>query len=189
MSICSPSRSRTSAAPWISSCMWWIRKTAGAPGRLGSKGPHPPLRNLRGDLLPVYFRFARLKGDPERGDQIVFAYRWHGFVAFLSLLLTSDKVTPCLSLNISTLLGAVMFHVNLTASIPPVGYHAIADRIMITSFSCSFFRWGGYPPLGPKKGEKGLGPAGLPPGPRFHSPLAPILYLAVFLLPDRRARR
>ena len=138
---------------------------------MGSKGPHPPLRNLRGDLLPVCFRFARLKGDPERGDQIVFAYRWHGFVAFLFLLLTSDRVPPCLSLKISTLFSSVMFHVNLTASIPPVGYLALADRFMITSFSCSFFfQWGGHPLLCRKRGKKGLGPAGLPPGPRFHSP-------------------
>jgi len=42
-------------------------------------------------------------------------------VGFLSLLLAPDKVTTRLSLNISTLLGAVMFHVNLTASIPRSG--------------------------------------------------------------------
>jgi len=51
-------------------------------------------------------------------------------MAFLSLLLTSDKVTPRLFLNISTLLGAVMFHVNL----PPVGYVTLMDRIAIVAY-------------------------------------------------------
>ena len=55
-------------------------------------------------------------------------------VGFLSLLLTPDKVTTRLSLNISTLLGAVMFHVNLTSSIPPVGYLTLADRVMIATY-------------------------------------------------------
>ncbi|MCS7240422.1 MAG: hypothetical protein NZ651_04180 [Candidatus Bipolaricaulota bacterium] len=55
-------------------------------------------------------------------------------VGFLSLLLTPDKVTTRLSLNISTLLGAVMFHVNLTSSIPPVGYLTLADRVMIVTY-------------------------------------------------------
>lgn len=55
-------------------------------------------------------------------------------VGFLSLLLTPDKVTTRLTLNISTLLGAVMFHVNLTSSIPPVGYLTLADRVMIATY-------------------------------------------------------
>ncbi len=55
-------------------------------------------------------------------------------VGFLSLLLTPDKVMTRLSLNISTLLGAVMFHVNLTSSIPPVGYLTLADRVMIATY-------------------------------------------------------
>lgn len=55
-------------------------------------------------------------------------------VGLLSLLLTPDKVTTRLSLEISTLLGAVMFHVNLTSSIPPVGYLTLADRVMIITY-------------------------------------------------------
>lgn len=55
-------------------------------------------------------------------------------VGFLSLLLAPDKVTTRLTLNISTLLGAVMFHVNLTNSIPPVGYLTLADRVMIATY-------------------------------------------------------
>lgn len=55
-------------------------------------------------------------------------------VAFLSLLMAPDKVTTRLSMNISTILGAVMFHVNLTSSIPPVGYLTLADRVMIATY-------------------------------------------------------
>lgn len=56
------------------------------------------------------------------------------FVGILSLLFTADKVQLRLSLNISTLLGAVMFHLNLTSSIPPVGYLTFADKFMIITY-------------------------------------------------------
>lgn len=56
------------------------------------------------------------------------------FVGLLSLLLRADKVTTRLTLNISTLLAAVMFHVNLTSTIPPVGYLTFADKFMITTY-------------------------------------------------------
>ena len=56
------------------------------------------------------------------------------FVALLSLLLKADKVTTRLTLNISTLLAAVMFHLNLTSSIPPVGYLTFADKFMISTY-------------------------------------------------------
>lgn len=56
------------------------------------------------------------------------------FVALLSLLLTPANVTLRLSLDISTLLAAVMFHLNLTSTIPPVGYLTFADKIMIITY-------------------------------------------------------
>lgn len=56
------------------------------------------------------------------------------FVGLLSLLLAADKVTTRLSLNVSTLLGAVMFHLNLTSSIPPVGYLTFADKFMLVTY-------------------------------------------------------
>jgi len=59
-------------------------------------------------------------------------------VGLLSLLLTPDKVLARLSMNVSTLLGAVMFHINLTSSIPPVGYLTLADRVMITTYAGLF---------------------------------------------------
>jgi hypothetical protein len=55
-------------------------------------------------------------------------------VALLSLLLAADKVTTRLTLNISTLLAAVMFHLNLTSSIPPTGYLTFADKFMIITY-------------------------------------------------------
>jgi len=39
-----------------------------------------------------------------------------------------------LLLKPSTLLGAVMFHLNVTSQIPPVGYLTFADRFMIVSY-------------------------------------------------------
>lgn len=56
------------------------------------------------------------------------------FVGMLSLLLAADKVTMRLSLNISTLLAAVMFHLNLTSQIPPTGYMTFADKFMIGTY-------------------------------------------------------
>ena len=56
------------------------------------------------------------------------------FVAMLSLLIAADKVAMRLSLNISTLLAAVMFHLNITSQIPPVGYMTFADKFMIGTY-------------------------------------------------------
>ncbi len=55
-------------------------------------------------------------------------------IGILSLFIMADKVTTRLGLNISTLLAAVMFHVNLTSSIPPVGYLTFADRFMLATY-------------------------------------------------------
>jgi hypothetical protein len=107
-------------------------------------------------------------------------------VGFLSLLLAPDKVTTRLSLNISTLLGAVMFHVNLTASIPPVGYLTLADRIMIVTYvvlvvilfsGVAILRWA------EKEEKKALALRVYRQALGFIPPLAAVFYLAVFLLP------
>jgi hypothetical protein len=55
-------------------------------------------------------------------------------VGLLALLLKPDKFAPRLGLNTSTLLGAVMFHLNVTSQIPPVGYLTFADKFMIVSY-------------------------------------------------------
>jgi len=107
-------------------------------------------------------------------------------VGFLSLLLAPDKVTTRLSLNISTLLGAVMFHVNLTASIPPVGYLTLADRIMIATYvvlvlilfsGVAILRWA------EKEDKKALALRVYHQALGLIPPLAVALYLLVFLLP------
>jgi len=107
-------------------------------------------------------------------------------VGFLSLLLAPDKVTTRLSLNISTLLGAVMFHVNLTASIPPVGYLTLADRIMIVTYvvlvlilfsGVALLRWA------EKEDKKALALRVYHQALGLIPPLAVALYLLVFLLP------
>ena len=56
------------------------------------------------------------------------------FVGLFALLLKPDKFTPRLALNTSTLLGAVMFHLNVASQIPPVGYLTFADKFMIVSY-------------------------------------------------------
>jgi hypothetical protein len=107
-------------------------------------------------------------------------------VGFLSLLLAPDKVTTRLSLNISTLLGAVMFHVNLTASIPPVGYLTLADRIMIVTYvvlvlilfsGVALLRWA------EREDKKALALRVYHQALGLIPPLAVALYLLVFLLP------
>lgn len=55
-------------------------------------------------------------------------------ISLLSLLLTADKVTTRLGINTSTLIAAVMFHVNLSSSIPPVGYLTFADKFMMATY-------------------------------------------------------
>jgi hypothetical protein len=55
-------------------------------------------------------------------------------VGLLALMLKPDKFAPRLGLNTSSLLGAVMFHLNVTSQIPPVGYLTFADWFMIVSY-------------------------------------------------------
>ena len=55
-------------------------------------------------------------------------------VGLLALLLKPEQFVPRLGLNTSTLLGAVMFHLNVTGQIPPVGYLTFADKFMIITY-------------------------------------------------------
>lgn len=56
------------------------------------------------------------------------------FVGLLALLLGTDKLPQRLTVNTSTLLAAVFFHINATSSIPPVGYLTFADKFMIATY-------------------------------------------------------
>jgi hypothetical protein len=55
-------------------------------------------------------------------------------VGFLALLLGPDRVMQRLTVSTSALLGAMLFHLNLTASIPPIGYLTFADRFMVINY-------------------------------------------------------
>jgi hypothetical protein len=53
---------------------------------------------------------------------------------FLALLMGADKATPRLTLTTSALIGSVLFHINMTSSMPPIGYLTVADRIMLINY-------------------------------------------------------
>jgi hypothetical protein len=55
-------------------------------------------------------------------------------VGLLSLLLSPDKIIPRLTLNCGALTGAVLFHLNMTSSLPPLGYLTIGDRFMLINY-------------------------------------------------------
>jgi hypothetical protein len=55
-------------------------------------------------------------------------------VGFLALLLGPDRVMQRLTVSTSALLGAVLFHLNLNSSIPPIGYLTFADRFMVVNY-------------------------------------------------------
>jgi hypothetical protein len=55
-------------------------------------------------------------------------------VGFLALLLGPERVTQRLTVSTSALVGAMLFHLNLAASIPPIGYLTFADRFMIVNY-------------------------------------------------------
>ncbi len=45
-----------------------------------------------------------------------------------------DKLWTRLTVNTSSLIASVMFHLNVTSSIPPVGYLTFADKFMIATY-------------------------------------------------------
>lgn len=55
-------------------------------------------------------------------------------VGLLALFLTPDKILPRLTITTGSLTGAVLFHLNMTSSVPPVGYLTFADRFMIVNY-------------------------------------------------------
>jgi hypothetical protein len=55
-------------------------------------------------------------------------------VGLLSLLLSPDKIIPRLTLNTGAFTSAVLFHLNMTSSLPPLGYLTLGDRFMIFNY-------------------------------------------------------
>lgn len=52
----------------------------------------------------------------------------------LALLMGPDKIMQRLTVATSALVASVLFHINLTSLIPPVGYLTFADRFMILNY-------------------------------------------------------
>ncbi len=56
-------------------------------------------------------------------------------VGLIALLIEErDKLWTRIGINTSSLIAAVMFHLNVTSSIPPVGYLTFADKFMIATY-------------------------------------------------------
>ena len=55
-------------------------------------------------------------------------------VGFIPFFMQPDKAKDRLGLNTSCLVGTVLFHLNLTASVPPIGYLTYADKFMIANY-------------------------------------------------------
>lgn len=55
-------------------------------------------------------------------------------MGLLSLVLTPDKIIPRLTLTAGSLTGSVLFHLNMTSSLPPLGYLTFGDRFMLINY-------------------------------------------------------
>lgn len=80
-----------------------------------------PLNAVLKTLLPVFFIVV---------------------VTMFSFLIDPDKVTQRLTMTGSSLVAAVMFHVNISNQLPPVSYLTFADRFMILTYTLLLFSLG-----------------------------------------------
>ncbi len=55
-------------------------------------------------------------------------------VGLLSLLMAGDKLVPRLTLATSAIISSVLFHLNMTSSLPPLGYLTLADKFMVINY-------------------------------------------------------
>jgi len=53
---------------------------------------------------------------------------------FLVLLMALDKILQRLTLSASALVATVLFHLNMTSALPPIGYMTFADRFMLVNY-------------------------------------------------------
>lgn len=56
-------------------------------------------------------------------------------IAIVSFLVKPENFGPRISLNVTTILTAVAYHINLTSSIPPIGFLTLADRLMLSVYA------------------------------------------------------
>ncbi len=59
-------------------------------------------------------------------------------VGMLSFLMKYNEIGERLALTSSTLVGAILYHLTLTSSIPPVGYMTFADKFMLCNYVIVF---------------------------------------------------
>lgn len=59
-------------------------------------------------------------------------------VGMLSFLMKYDEIGERIALTTSTLVGAILYHLTLTSSIPPVGYLTFADKFMLGNYVVVF---------------------------------------------------
>ena len=63
------------------------------------------------------------------------------WMGFLSVLMGTEQYRERLGVTTGTLTGTLIFHVSMTAAIPPVAYLTFADIFMIASYSCLFLTY------------------------------------------------
>ncbi len=56
-------------------------------------------------------------------------------VTLVSLLIGVEKADARITMNTAILIAAVMFHLSIQASLPPVGYLTLADKVMIATYA------------------------------------------------------
>jgi hypothetical protein len=55
--------------------------------------------------------------------------------AFLGLMVKPDKALNRLGIHTGALTAAILFHLNVTAAIPPTGYLVDADKFMLANYT------------------------------------------------------
>jgi hypothetical protein len=56
-------------------------------------------------------------------------------VTLVSLLIAVEKADARITMNTALLIAAVMFHLSIQSSLPPVGYLTLADKVMIATYA------------------------------------------------------
>jgi hypothetical protein len=97
---------------------------------------------IREHFYPVYKeRYSQYVYKLEIG-RVMFASTLKTFlpvlvfliVTLVSLLIAIEKADARITMNTALLIAAVMFHLSIQASLPPVGYLTLADKIMVSTY-------------------------------------------------------
>jgi hypothetical protein len=55
-------------------------------------------------------------------------------ISLISLLVSVDKLDSRVGLNTAMLIASVMFHMSISAQLPPAGYLTVADKVLIATY-------------------------------------------------------